>query len=74
MQSKYKVKMVADPDPLSRVLQYCLQRAIAVCEHGDLSNEGQAVPRSKLRTPDFEGEKRSLKGRNSLTGGFLAKW
>jgi len=66
--------MVVDPDPLSRVLQYCSQRAIPVCERGDLSNERQAVSRSKSRTPDLDGEKHSLKGRNSLTGGFLAKW
>ena len=71
---KYEVKMVANPDPLSRILQYCLQRAIPVCERIDLSNKRQAVLHSKSRTPELEGEKRSLKGRHALTSGFLAKW
>jgi len=42
---------VADPNPLSRVLHDRSQRAIPVCERGDLSNAGQAVSRSKSRTP-----------------------
>jgi hypothetical protein len=58
--------MVADSDPLSRVLQNRSQRAIPVCERGNLSNEGQAVSHSKSCTPELEGE-------NAL-GGFLAKW
>jgi hypothetical protein len=50
-QEDYKVKMVADPDPLSRVLHDRSQRAIPVCERGNLSNAGQAVSRSKSRIP-----------------------
>jgi hypothetical protein len=50
-REEYKVKMVADSDPLSRVLHDRSQRAIPVCERGDLSNVGQAVSRSKSLKP-----------------------
>ncbi len=52
--------MVADPDPLSTRSTDRLQRAIPVCERGDLSDETLAVSRSKSRKPLNEGEKRSL--------------
>ncbi len=60
-QAKYKVKMVANPDPLSCVLHNRLQRAIPVCERGNLSNVGQAVLRSELLIHLLEGKKCSQK-------------
>jgi len=56
------VKMVADPDPLSRVLHHPSQRAIPDCKRGDPSNAGHAVLHSHITyTFKLEGEKRSLR-------------
>jgi hypothetical protein len=53
--------MVANPDPLSCVLHDCSERAIPVCEHGNLSNVGQTVLHSELLIPLLEGKKISQK-------------
>jgi len=56
------VKMVADPDPLSRVLHHPSQRAIPDCKRGDPSNAGQAVLHRHITyTFKLEGKKRSLR-------------
>jgi len=62
--------MVANPDPLPHVLQYRSQRAIPVCERGDLSNVGQSVSRSKPRTPELEVKKCSLRVETHSPVGF----
>ena len=62
--------MVADPDPLSTRSTDRSQRAIPVCERGDLSDETLAVSRSKSRTPLNEGQKRSRTVKTHSPVGF----
>jgi hypothetical protein len=53
--------MVADPDPLSRILHDRLQRAIPVCERSNLSNVGHTVLHLEPLIPLLEGKKCSRK-------------
>ncbi len=73
MLSTCAVKMVADPNPLSRVLHNRSQRAIPVCERKDLNKAGQAVSPSKSRLSCKEGKKCSLRVETHCWSEFPAK-